>query len=780
MSTKKLNLIFIFVIISITCFSQNRTLYYWDGSIKRNISVDSSQAIASLSSTEYINLRGKGNKFETVSIGQTYKVLIKDFKAISEEDKSQIAKRFGYSYFSTENPSSNSFIGDEITIKLKNSSSIDYLVDKYKLKFTGVTTYGAHIFMCNNWSKTLETANKIFENEKQVVEWSCPNFISKINLFTDPLYTDQYYLNNTGQLGGIAGYDINAPEAWQLTTGCALRVAVIDDGVNNHEEFGARLLAGFTTGANNNGGAQLNGNGKSHGVACAGIISAAHDNDLGIKGVAPNSLIIPVNIFPEVPTEFNPAGAATNAQIAGAINWAWRPDGGNADILSNSWGGGLSNPDITTEITNARTQGRGNLGSIVVFASGNSLPAGSVSFPGNIDGVITVGAIDNRGNLWNYSNRGPEMDLVAPSGNVNLAGDVRTTDRMGADGFEVGNYTNRFGGTSAACPQVSGIAALMLSVNPNLTEAQVRTILQQTASDLGASGFDNNFGFGLVNAQKALNRIQSDLGLVVNGSNIVCTTGQFTLANQPTGTTITWSTNNPNLSINPTTGLATRLNNLNSVVTIIATVTPANGCPYNVLRDIIVGVGISDPLFTQKTVYCPYSYQYSVLASITPAPGTATYKWYIDNILKNTTSYATGVSVPGGSVDNLYHTLRVDITNVCGNIVSTANPEGRFKASCSGGGGGTLSIYPNPSSSDLTVEFIPEDGIIPSDSTSSSGSSTFEFSAVLFDSYGQKRKSSTSSNSKIAIDIRDVPKGLYFLHVSSNGNIVIRQILVDK
>ena len=202
-------------------------------------------------------------------------------------------------------------------------------------------------------------------------------------------------------MGGIAGFDINAPEAWQITTGCALRIAVIDDGVNNHEEFGARLLAGFTAGGNNNGGAQLNGNGKSHGVACTGIIAATHDNDLGIKGVAPNSLIVPVNIFPEVPTEFNPAGAATNVQIAGAINWAWRADGGNADILSNSWGGGLSNPDITTEITNARTHGRGGLGSIVVFASGNSLPASSVSFPGNVDGVITVGAIDNRGNLWN-------------------------------------------------------------------------------------------------------------------------------------------------------------------------------------------------------------------------------------------------------------------------------------------------------------------------------------------------------------------------------------------
>ena len=72
------------------------------------------------------------------------------------------------------------------------------------------------------------------------------------------------------------------------------------------------------------------------------------------------------------------------------------------------------------------------------------------------------------------------MDLVAPSGNVNLSGDIRTTDRMGNFGYNNTNYMANFGGTSAACPQVAGVAALMLSVRPDLTEAQVRTILQNT------------------------------------------------------------------------------------------------------------------------------------------------------------------------------------------------------------------------------------------------------------------------------------------------------------
>jgi subtilisin family serine protease len=80
------------------------------------------------------------------------------------------------------------------------------------------------------------------------------------------------------------------------------------------------------------------------------------------------------------------------------------------------------------------------------------------------------------------------MDLVAPSGALDLNGDVRTIDREGNDGYETGNYTDQFGGTSATCPQVAGVAALMLSVNPFLTEAEVRTTLQQTATDMGMRG----------------------------------------------------------------------------------------------------------------------------------------------------------------------------------------------------------------------------------------------------------------------------------------------------
>lgn len=138
--------------------------------------------------------------------------------------------------------------------------------------------------------------------------------------------------------------------------------------------------------------------------------------------------------------------------------------------------------------------------------------------------MITVGAITRNGTLWNYSCRGPEMDVVALSGDVNNFGDIRTTDVMGASGVNAGNYSTTFGGTSAACPQVAGVAALMLSVNPNLTETNVRTIIQQTATDMGPAGFDNDFGFGRLNAEQAIL-----ISLAVSGLDNLCGTNTYSI-----------------------------------------------------------------------------------------------------------------------------------------------------------------------------------------------------------------------------------------------------------
>ena len=379
---------------------------------------------------------------------------------------------------------------------------------------------------------------------REDVIWCEPEFLSDYRV-NNTLYPQQYYLNNTGQNGGTVGIDINVEPAWNITNGdSCVTVAVIDVGVDrNHEDMGTRVLEGFTIRNATGEGEPQNANSldtKSHGMACAGIV-AASNNTIGIRGVASNVNVLPVNIVPDAAyidwlgrTIY---GFGTNIEIAEAINWAWY----RADVLSCSWGGENPSNDITAAIDSARTFGRNGKGTVVVFSSGNYFPdVTDVLYPGRVNGVITVGAINNQGAIWNYSQRGTSMDLVAPSGNVG-SGDVRTTDRMGTLGESSGNYMDNFGGTSAACPQVSGVAALVLSVNPDLTETQVLSILQQTATDMGTAGFDNTYGHGRVNAYSA---VLEASGGNISGSSVVCASNTtFSLNGYASDLTIDWDCN---------------------------------------------------------------------------------------------------------------------------------------------------------------------------------------------------------------------------------------------
>ncbi|MBR1626580.1 MAG: S8 family serine peptidase [Bacteroidales bacterium] len=335
--------------------------------------------------------------------------------------------------------------------------------------------------------------------------------------------------------------DINVNPVWDLiNNNNVVRVAVIDDGVESHEELEGRVLDGLTVsycythpdtkgkpnekdpplGLLNSTYYHSQGH-FGHGESCAGIIAASHNNK-GIKGISPTSIIIPINIFNNwyydgpytIGTQKHVyvRYRETISDISNGIDAAW--DTFNADVLSCSWGFEKHTMEDLLEdtafgadalidaINRARTLGRNGLGSVVVFASGND--EGKVTFPADIPGVITVGAINKNGNVWKYSNTGASMDLVAPSGNINGLGDITTIDRMGNKGWNNTNYRDNFGGTSAACPQVAGVVALMLTENPNLTEKQVRNILHMSARDLGDSGFDNIYGYGLVDAYNAV------------------------------------------------------------------------------------------------------------------------------------------------------------------------------------------------------------------------------------------------------------------------------------
>lgn len=596
----------------------------------------------------------------------------------------------------------------------------------------------------------LKVANEI--KESGLVEWCQPNFIADRKV-GNPLYPDQYYLNNTGQFGGVAGIDINAPEAWALTTGCGIRVAVVDEGVDNHNDMNGRVTTGFDPVNLTNPGRPLVA-ADNHGVACAGII-AASNNTIGIRGIAENAIIVPVKIFAN-------GTAYTDSDIGDAINWAW--DDGNAEVLSNSWGNGPPSSDITNAINNATPSGRGGLGSVVVACSMNAYPViSNVAFPASLSNVLAVGAIDKSGNIWGYSQRGSAMNLVAPSGDVNGNGDVRTTDRSGSDGYSSGDYYNNFGGTSAAAPQAAGVAALVLSVNPNLTESQVRGILQQTATDMGTSGFDNTFGYGRLNAQAA---VIAAAGGPISGPDIVCSTGSFTLSGRPPSSA-SWSSSNTGiLTINSSTGSASRVGSAQGQVTITATIT--TGCGTLQLTKV---VWVGNPNLTKKIngavagttpVYPGNLYD---LTAESQSPSTSfNYNDYTgsgDMVIDiyypnsaNTQMYVYGTSTYGS------RHVRVTATNACGSYYEdfVFYIPSFFKA-----------VYPNPAKEYLTLEFnnLTEKATLP-DAVELYNEASMKKEVILTIDDILKDTKNQQGN-RYVLDIKDLKRGVWYLHAVRKG-----------
>ncbi len=390
-----------------------------------------------------------------------------------------------------------------IVAKLFNKEDKGLLMDMAK-RF-GVKSvsekHGTIRIVLEDVNDALTAANSL--KESGLFEFVQPDFYAPIERYqiNDPLFGEQFQMNNTGQtIDGVTGAndaDCNALEAWGISLGSSgTTVAVIDDGMEDHEDFNnssgqSRYTNGFSPANNGNGDAI---SGSDHGVACAGSIAASHNN-IGVRGVAPLANMISVNIF---------VGGESTQDIADGITWA---KNAGADVMSNSWGytsctANFSN--INNAIADANSNGRGGLGCVIVFASGNGYKS-CVDFPANNPNVIAVGAFANTGIRSAYSNYGPALDIMAPSNNVGGPGaGVRTTDRMGGPGYNSTNYTNTFGGTSSACPVVAGVATLLLGYDANLTSNQVKSILYSTAIDMGPSGPDNEYANGRVNALGAL------------------------------------------------------------------------------------------------------------------------------------------------------------------------------------------------------------------------------------------------------------------------------------
>jgi subtilisin family serine protease len=377
------------------------------------------------------------------------------------------------------------------------------------------------------------------------VEWACPNTASQPRLCggsaksdyaaggslriasagqdannpgvfpNDEYFPRQWYLHNTGQSGGTPGVDIRAPEAWEITTGDSnIVIAVTGTGVDTHHpDLVNNLVPGYDFLDDDNTPDPANeGQLNAHDTLCAGLVAAQGNNGIGVAGVAYHCKIMPIRTYSP------PTASVTQAEEATSFRWAATH---GADVLSNSWVETTSPAPILysaiVDITKAGAIGRRGKGCVVVFCAGNDdrpIPY----YPQKYPEVVVVGATDDNDVRWNYSNYGPALDIVAPSGcDDTSCGKTVTfwsTDQTGPNGWSILNsdpnildYAEYFGGTSASCPIAAGVAALILSVEPNLTGDEVRHFLERSAKDLGDPGRDDYYGWGRVDARAALDMV---------------------------------------------------------------------------------------------------------------------------------------------------------------------------------------------------------------------------------------------------------------------------------
>lgn len=367
----------------------------------------------------------------------------------------------------------------------------------------------------------LQVANQL--HESGMFEYTEPDWLRfmKPRSTNDTYLGHQWSLDNTGsgvQYNGTAGNDMSVFDAWNISTGSSsIKVAIIDEGVDlNHPDLAANMLGGYDATGQGSGGDPSGDD--AHGTACAGIVAAVGNNSLGTVGIAYDAKIVPVRI-----AYSNASGdwVTSNTWIANALNWSWQTAG--ADVLSNSWGGGSYSSTIVNAINGSINSGRGGLGAPVLFAAGNDNT--SLDFPGNQAPTIAVGAMSMcaerknpsscDGESWWGSNFGTGLDIAAPG--VKIA----TSDISGSAGYSSGDYALTFNGTSSACPNAAGVMALILSVNPSLTEAQARDAIETSCDKVGGYTYNSNvsgqpngtwsndLGYGRVNAYAAVLSVQT-------------------------------------------------------------------------------------------------------------------------------------------------------------------------------------------------------------------------------------------------------------------------------
>ena len=417
-------------------------------------------------------------------------------------------------------------IDNKLIVSFKDLSIKSYIEKEFSLEEIRPITKDMFVYRLKDHSKVLETANRL--NSTAGIEFSHPDFIiskksrSLQDVQTDdPLFWQSWHLDR-----------IDVQKAWKYTKGAGVVVGVYDEGIDLEHEDLWRNIIGFGNYADGlkqltmiNDYAQLRNDEinaprsvskRWHGTACAGLIAAMGDNNLGGVGIAPQANLIVAR--------YSSTNISDDSQAL--IDMA----NNGASIITNSWGTNNMLPVFEKTLKILSEDGRDGKGVLVFFAAGNDgcnmdeyyrVAEGKVFCSNNpadkaIDDeseskyVISIASLTSDNSIAPYSNYGSAIDFVTPGGYA--AKSIVTTDAMGSRGFGPYNYTpmtGGFSGTSASAPMAAAIAALVLSVNPTLSKEEVLDIFKATAKKYGGYPYDTNgrndhWGYGKLEAGDAV------------------------------------------------------------------------------------------------------------------------------------------------------------------------------------------------------------------------------------------------------------------------------------
>lgn len=314
----------------------------------------------------------------------------------------------------------------------------------------------------------------------------------------DPRFGEQYSLNNTGQViqgfAGVSDADIDAIEAWKLHTGDlgTVTIAILDSGLLSHSDLGAnappypngRIVEGRNTNNPLTPTLTIDECNPRHGTHVTGIAAATGNNGIGIAGVTWGAYVMPVRVV-------NSSCAGTISHLVDGIRWAADHGADIANMSLQYYGISVTEQNLLRDaIDYARASGM-----LLVAAAGNGQP-GMVAYPARAANTLAVSATNNddvfctAASCMFNSNSGNEIDLCAPG------------DRVLSFGVSSGYVY--LSGTSMATPQVSGVAALLKSYRPVLSNLDLASILLTTVDDKGPVGWDSQYGLGRLNAHAAL------------------------------------------------------------------------------------------------------------------------------------------------------------------------------------------------------------------------------------------------------------------------------------